>query len=173
MTRIFYIFEVYAIMKSKFLLPNQYKKLGWVLFILGVGVGIPTVINEWHPELLDFTVFNLRFDWFPNIGEMFILTKNNILNEIAGISTIAGGILVAFSKESDEDELITKLRLDCLVWAIYWYYGIMLFAFLFVYDLSFYWIMVFNMFMPLILFIIRFNWLLTKFRKSTEYEEQY
>ena len=84
--------------------------------------------------------------------------QNNILNEILGISTIIGGLIVAFSREPDEDELILRIRLECLVWAIYWNYGILLIAFLFVYDFSFYWVMIFNMFTPLLLFVIRFNW---------------
>ena len=95
---------------------------------------------------------------------MFGFIENNVLNEILGVLIIVSGLIVAFSKEFDEDELISKMRLETLVWTIYWNYGILLAAFLLVYDFSFYWVMVFNMFTPLMLFIVRFNWLIRKFR---------
>ena len=159
------------IMKSKFLLPAKYKKLGWILLTFGVLLGMPTVVMEWNPQFLDFKVLAISIDKFPNYEALFTFMQNNILNEILGISTIIGGLIVAFSREPDEDELILRIRLECLVWAIYWNYGILLIAFLFVYDFSFYWVMIFNMFTPLLLFVIRFNWLLSKFRKSTKNEE--
>ena len=155
-------------MKPKFLLPAKYKKIGWILLIFGLLLGIPTVIMEWVPGFLDFKVLAISIDKLPNYEALLTFEDNNILNEILGISTIVGGLAVAFSQELDEDELISKIRLECLVWAIYWNYGILLVAFLFVYDISFYWFMVFNMFTPLLLFVIRFNWLLSKFRKSTK-----
>ncbi|VAW16950.1 hypothetical protein MNBD_BACTEROID05-629 [hydrothermal vent metagenome] len=96
------------------------------------------------------------------------IVNNNILNEILGISMIVGSILVAFSKEKDEDEFISKIRLESLVWATYLNYAILFLAFIFVYDLSFLWVMIFNMFTILIFFIIRFNWQIRKFRKTAE-----
>ncbi|MBT8321463.1 MAG: hypothetical protein KJO90_07325, partial [Eudoraea sp.] len=96
---------------------------------------------------------------------------NNILNEILAILVILSGLLVAFSREKDEDELITKIRLESLVWATYWNYGILILAFLFLYDLTFYWVMVFNMFTILYLFIIRFTLAIRKLKASASHEE--
>ena len=135
-------------MKSKFLLPVRFKKIGWILLIFGVLFGI--------------------LDMLPNYAGIFLFLPSNIPNEILGISIIVGGIAVAFSREFDEDEFISKIRLDCLVWAIYWNYGMLLLAFIFVYDLDFFWVMVFNMFTPLLLFILRFNWLLRISRKASK-----
>ena len=80
---------------------------------------------------------------------------------------------MAFSKEKDEDELIAKIRLESLVWAMYLNYGILLLTFLLLYDFSFYWAMVFNMYTMLFFFIIRFNIKIWRLRKSVSYEEQY
>jgi hypothetical protein len=58
-----------------------------------------------------------------------------------------------------------------LVWATYVNYGVLLLAFIFVYDLSFLWIMIFNMFTILAFFIIRFNWQLYKLHNTVSNEE--
>ena len=96
---------------------------------------------------------------------------NNVLNEICGVLIILSGLLVAFSKEKEEDELISMIRLESLVWATYWNYAILLLGFVLVYDMAFLTVMVFNMFTILILFIIKFNWALHKLKKSLLYEE--
>jgi hypothetical protein len=84
---------------------------------------------------------------------------------------ILSGLVVAFSKEKLEDELISSIRLKSLVWATYVNYGVLLLAFIFVYDLSFLWIMIFNMFTILVFFIIRFNWQLRKLHNTVSNEE--
>jgi hypothetical protein len=99
------------------------------------------------------------------------ITKNNVLNEILGILIIIGALLVAFSKEKTEDEYIAKTRLESLVWATYFNYGILLIAILFVYDLAFFWVMVFNMFTLLLFFIVRFNYMIFKLNKTETNEE--
>jgi hypothetical protein len=42
---------------------------------------------------------------------------------------------------------------------------------LFIYDLIFFWVLVFNMFTVLIFFIFRFNWMLYKSKKQIRDEE--
>lgn len=168
-----YIIQYNLIMKTKYLLPSRFKKIGWFLLLPCLALGVPTVINEWSPRFLEFDVFALFIDGFPNDKRLFGFIQNNVLNELLGILIIISGLIVAFSRESDEDELISKMRLESLVWTIYWNYGILILALLFVYDFSFYWVMMFNMFTPLLLFIARFNWVVRKFRKSAVYEEQH
>lgn len=160
-------------MKSKFLFPSRYKKLGWILLIPGILIGLPIEYSGWQPAFLDIKVPSLLISaiWSGSDSQLIRLEHNNVLNEILGLLVITGGLMVAFSEESDEDELISKMRLDCLVWAIFWNYGMLTLAFLFVYDIEFYRVMIFNMFTPLLLFVARFNWLLIKFRKSLKYEE--
>jgi len=160
-------------MRINNLLPARFKKIGWLLLLPSLALGIPAVIFEWSPKFFELEVFAVFIDGFPDDKRLFGFIENNILNELLGILTIVGGLMVAFSQEPDEDELISRMRLESLVWAIYCNYGILILAFLLVYDLSFYWVMVFNMFTPLVLFITRFNWVIRKFRKSAIYEEQY
>jgi hypothetical protein len=142
-----------------------------MVFVPATILGILTLMLEWEPALLDVKVLGFFIDEVFGVEKLVGFTENNILNEILGILVILSGLLVAFSRERDEDELITKIRLESLVWATYWNYGILILAFLFLYDLTFYWVMVFNMFTILYLFIIRFTLAIRKLKASASHEE--
>lgn len=158
-------------MKMNYLFPSKYKKIGWLIFIPTLIFGLYTVIFEYEPALLDMDVFAIFVDDIFLDHKTFGFVKNNILNELLGVLMIISSILVAFSEEEDEDEFISKIRLESLVWATYVNYGVLLLAFLIVYSFSFFWVMVFNMFTILIFFIVRFNIQIRKFKKSINYEE--
>jgi len=158
-------------MKTTYLLPHRFKKVGWLLFVPSVILGILTLIYDWAPDFLEVNVFGFFIDEFMGAKKYFGFVSNNILNEILGVLVILSGLMIAFSKESEEDELISKIRLQSLVWATYWNYGILVLAMLFVYDLSFLWVMIFNMYTVLIFFIIKFNWSLVNLNKALTHEE--
>ncbi|TYC08771.1 hypothetical protein ES677_14115 [Bizionia gelidisalsuginis] len=158
-------------MKVNFLFPNKFKKTGWFLLIPSAILGFITLKYEYEPNFLDFDIPAVFIDDLFKDKQLLGMVKNNILNEIFGILIIISSLLVAFSKEKLEDEYISKIRLESLVWAVYVNYGILLFAFLFIFDFSFLWVMIFNMFTVLIFFIIRFNWQISKLKKSAYYEE--
>lgn len=158
-------------MNTRYLFHAKYRKLGWMVFVPSTILGIIALFLEWEPALLDVRVLGFFIDEVFGVEKLVGFTENNILNEILAILVILSGLLVAFSREKDEDELITKIRLESLVWATYWNYGILILAFLFLYDLTFYWVMVFNMFTILYLFIIRFTLAIRKLKASASHEE--
>jgi len=158
-------------MKRTFLFPHRYKKVGWLLLLPSFMIGLFSLILEWEPTWLDCSVPAIFIDEVFGQSELIGVVKNNVLNEICGILIIVGGILVAFSKEKVEDEFIAKLRLESLVWATYVNYAILLLAMVLVYDFSFFWVMIVNMFTTLIIFIIRFNWMIAKLKKNLRNEE--
>lgn len=143
-------------MKTNYLFPNKYKTLGWVLFILGVLLGIILQISDSAKEnsVFDIEIIN-------NYGYHF-------LDEIISILIIIGGLLIGFTKEKIEDEFIYKLRNDSIVWAIILNYIILLITVIFIYDGNFFTVLIYNMFTPLIFFIIRFNFLKLKSRSHEE-----
>jgi hypothetical protein len=159
-------------MKTKYLLPSRYKRMGWFVFVPSVVLGLISYFCEWEPALLDVRVWGFT-GLEDTMGKLDIIQApiNNILNEICGVLIILSGLMVAFSKEREEDELISMVRLESLVWATYWNYAILILAFVLVYDMAFFAVMVFNMFTILVLFIIKFNWALHKLQKSLVHEE--
>ncbi|MBK8698611.1 MAG: hypothetical protein IPN29_03360 [Saprospiraceae bacterium] len=153
-------------MKSNYLFPHTYKNLGWMVLVPSAIAGFLIVAFNYEPKFLELTVPAFFVNQFFGDEMWFGFIKNNILNEVIGVLLIVSALLVAFSKEKEEDEFIAKIRMESLVWATYVNYGILLLAMVFVYDLSFFWVMIINMFTILFIFIIRFNWLISKFRSA-------
>jgi uncharacterized protein YacL len=159
-------------MKSRFLFSHKYKPFGWVLFLAGMILGITLMLNE-------FDIPHWEAQVFPLIGEEGFLSKNaaltwssnNIADELASIFIIIGGVLVCFSKTKEEDEYISKIRMDSLIWATYVNYIVLILTILFVFDMSFFNVLIYNMFTILLFFIVRFHYVLYKTKKSISYEE--
>ena len=165
---IFYIsVSKFSIMKEKYLFPNRFKMLGWFILIPASIIGLLDLIFELEPEFLTFNVPAFFIDEIFGQDKFVGIISNNLLNEIIGILIIIGALLVAFSREKIEDEFISRIRLDALVWAVYINYGILLITMVLIYDISFYYVMLFNMFTILIIFIIRFNWKLSRLKKPS------
>ena len=158
-------------MKLNYLFPHPYKRIGLMLLIPLMIAGWFIINFDVEPEFLDFEVPALFVDEIFGDKFMFGLTENNILNEIIGVALIICFLMVAFSKEKQEDELIEKIRLDSLVWATYANYAVLLFSMLFVFGMSFFWVMICNMFTILLFFIIRFNWQVRALNKNMSHEE--
>ena len=159
-------------MKTKILLPNQFKRIGWIILIPSAILGVLKVFDVLRFEFLDKAkMFALYSDDFPGGGKVCGIVQNNISDEILGILCIIGAILVAFSKEKNEDEFIAKIRMESLVWATYINYAILIFCILFFYSIGFLYVMIFNMFTILIFFILRFHYLLYKSNKSLSHEK--
>ena len=158
-------------MKSRFLFSHRLKPIGWILFLTGMVLGIILMLNE-------FDVPNWEAQVFPLISENDIFSNpafewnsNNIADEIASILVIIGGVLVSFSKTKDEDEYISKIRIDSLIWAVYVNYIVLVLAILFVFDLSFFNVLIYNMFTVLLFFMIRFHYVLYKSKRALSNEE--
>ena len=152
-------------MNTKFLFPNKFKMLGWIMFLPASLLGLALAIFQFEWPFLDVKVFAILADELLGESQHFSIIENNILDEIIGVFVILGAIFIAFSKEKYEDEYIAKIRFESLVWATYVNYAILLFALIFIYEFDFFWVMVYNMFTILIFFIIRFYWLLHRSKK--------
>ena len=157
-------------MTISYLFPSKYKKIGALVLLPSAIAGIIILIYDIEPALLDFKVPAIFIDELFREKQLIGRVNNNILNEIVCILVIVSSILVSFSKEKQEDEFITKIRLESLVWAVYANYAILLLSLLFIFDFSFYWVMLFNMFTVLFFFIIRFNWQLYKLKSAQDEE---
>lgn len=157
-------------MKTNYLLPYKFKALGWVLFILGIVGGLYVLTTNYEQDILSTNVLSIYKGESLSGKEsgFFKIIKNDILDEIVALFIIVGGMFVTFSREKVEDEFIYKLRKDSLVWAVIFNYSVLLIAILFVYDFAFFDVLVFNMFTPLIFFILRFNFLKLKSRSHEE-----
>lgn len=158
-------------MKTNYLFPHRYKKAGWVLFILGILLGVVFMIFETDLSVCVIKVFAIAVNSFAGDASYFTVIRNEVFDEIVCLLIVVGALLVAFSKEKSEDEFISKIRLESLVWATYVNYVILIVSIIFVYEMIFFWVLIFNMFTLLIFFLIRFNWVLYKTKNQVKDEE--
>lgn len=167
-------------MKTKNLLPNRWKPLGWVLLVLFIPVGVWSLISDddfpiqaqvtipWpfgDPYSLSGTVSNGGTD----ISSSSDVNENssgtvtlNLIDEIISLALIAGLFLTGFARVKNEDERTAQMRLGALQWAIYGNTLVLVLCIVFVHGLPFLSIMIYNMFTPLLIFVLRFHWLLFK-----------
>jgi len=158
-------------MKTNYLLSNKFKIWGWLIFILGIILGLFFLFKGYDYEPLEIKVLSI-FDDSVYLKEknssFFKIIKTGIANELSMIAVIIGGLIIGFSKEKIEDEFIYKLRKDSVIWAILFNYLVLLLSIVFIYNFTFFHVLVLNIFTPLLFFIIRFNFLKLKSRSNEE-----
>jgi hypothetical protein len=158
-------------MKTHFLFPHGFKKFGWLLFVpaflLGTYLYVSGFDFDEHLKVFVFPIY--EDDWLSDKG-FFKPIQNGIADEILTFLIIAGALLVGFSKTKREDEYISKIRYESLVWATYFNFAVILFSTLFFYGFAYFHMMVGNIFTILIFFIVRFHYKLYKANISTDEE---
>ncbi len=183
-------------MKTRFLFPHRFKKIGWVLLALAIicvflpelsflqdvkmlSVHFHAAKDFSDPDfLLDTIMYNTKDLYNPAFlldpsrgGGIFRIIKTDMNLTIWCIIAIAGLLFVAFSRLKSEDEYIAKIRYESLLWAVYINFILLIIATIFFYSEDFLGIIFYNMFTPLIIFIIRFHFLLIKLHKSVKNEK--
>lgn len=159
-------------MNTHFLFANRYKKIGWILFIPSLILGFVLFFSKYDfDNHFKMNVFALFSDQFFSTPAYFKFVENGILDEIILIFIIVGAILIGFSKTKNEDEFISKIRYESLVWATYFNFGLMIVATIFIYGFQYFNVLLANVFAMLLFFIIRFHYMIYKLNKSLKDDE--
>lgn len=148
-------------MESKLLLPYRFSRIGWFLAVPFLIWGMGYLVAQ---NIFELDAFFLSFNTDNKVGLsdgnfFFNLQGNNFTDELIAVGLMTGLMLIAFSKEKIEDEWIAKLRLDALLWGVFINSLLLFIAFIFLYNDGFWYFMNINLFTPLLIFIIRFNYL--------------
>ena len=131
------------------LLPHPLKKIGWILLLPGLIPGI----------LKGYLLRDIR--WLSYVTNavyenVFVDMMNTVL--ICGM--LIGALLVVFSREKQEDAFIQNLRLSSFGRAVLVNYLILPVCVLLFYGRGFLNVFAVNMFTTLLMYIVRFNYLL-------------
>ena len=150
-------------MNTKNLLPNSWRPFGWLAIIIVALLEI-WALTKGDDYPLNFGVevpLPFNFGGFE-YGDKFLIEGNLQLqaDEIMSLLLIAGLLIVGFSKLKIEDERVAQIRLESLQWGIYTNYLTLALCVLFVYGKAFFDVMTYSMFTPLVIFLLRFYWLL-------------
>lgn len=144
-------------MRSHFLFPNAFKIPALTVFILSIILLILQADETFSPTL-DITVFavsktgilsgdnNVSFGWITD----------DIYGESVDILFIISGLVLAFSKQKVEDEMIAGLRLKSLVRTTFLIYILLIFSIIFLYGMSFLPVVMFFFYAFLIFFNLSF-----------------
>jgi len=141
-------------MKAANLLPFNVKRLGWIILLPALFLGIMVLYFEFAIPGFEITI---PYATTLIAGKPLV---NNLTDEMVAIIVIVALGLIAFSEEKEEDEWVSKIRLESLQWSVYANYILLILAIVFVYDIHFFEALVYNMYTILILFILRFNYVL-------------
>lgn len=145
-------------MLSKFLLPNHYKLIGWIISIPSLFLMLAVLHSDFSFSFLNYHRGNTGELRAIFGGEtLFTMNANNFTDELGGVLLVTGLMLIAFSKEKDEDERILALRLESLLWAVLINSILLIIAMIFLYNGLFLQAMAYNVCTTLILFVARFN----------------
>lgn len=159
-------------MKTHFLLPNSFKKIGWLLFIPALFLTVLfSIIQSDADSYLNVTTFAIYQETIGQKSGFFSLIENSITDELLTIAMIVGGLFIGFSKLKNEDEYIAKIRYESLVWATYLNYGLILFFTVFIFGMPYLNVLFYNMFTLLLFFIVRFHFKLYQLNKAAANDE--
>jgi len=147
-------------MKTKLLFPYRYKWIGAAIFVPAFILGFAYLFFDFE---IGFLTVNMK-GWMMifDKDDLFRTSGNNLTDEIALTFTVIGLLLIAFSRERTEDEFIQKIRLESFQWAVLVSYILLIACTWLIYGSSFFIAMVANLLAVLIIFNIRFHWLMMK-----------
>lgn len=146
-----------------FLLPNKFRIFGGLLLISGLILSIVRFYYGIKPEFLNLKVFSIYSSFIEE--KYFSFTTNNIFEEICGLLILSGLFFIAFSKEKSECDAIQEIRFRSIYNAVFLNLILLVFSFIFIYGLGFVYVLIFNIYLGLILFILIFQYYLFKYRK--------
>ena len=151
----------------RLLFHHAYKRIsGWV-FYLALPIALYDFLTGRFQEVLIVKVYPL-FSYTKTIttehtenvigSDGFRWIENGLVNELMMAVLIIAGIIHSFSKEKIEDELIGKLRMESLTLSLYVNYGLLLIANFLIYELTFIYVMAFNLVTLLLFFNLIFKY---------------
>ena len=142
-------------MTTQLLLSNRFKRTGWFLAVISI---LGSVLQE------QFKIDFLKYDkivWFN-------MSNDSFSDEFYCVAFLIGMLFIAFGAERIEDECISRRRLEAFQWAVLANSIILMLAIVLIYDVAFFVVMEYNMFTTLILFIIRFHYLIWRDNQTVE-----
>ena len=144
-------------MKNSLLLPRKCRLIGSIMLPFAMAWLIAGYFGQ-H-SVFPFLRYNMtsgKGDIFP---PDFILSKNfytDFNGELSLLITLICLFMIAFSREKVEDEYVRMIRLRALQISVYTSYLVFAVASVFIYGVSFLYVMFVNVFTVLLIFILVF-----------------
>ena len=144
-------------MNKEFLLPYGYKRVGWVLLIGALAVGLCAAAID--------------FDYESVALFQSLQLKDPLINNYIVIGLWLGVLFVGCSREKIEDEMIARIRLNALLVALYIQAAFIIVATFICNNLDYLTIMMYNLVTYPLIFVTAYRTLLWRARKEVCDEE--
>jgi len=149
-----------------YLFDNKYKKISGLVFYLTSIIGLYLLITGKIFDLFTLNVYSLFSESISDLTYGGGWIENGLGDEIFTTIIIISGLINSFSKEKIEDELISKIRLESLTMSLFISYSLVIISTFLIYNLSYMYVLVFNLFIILLLFNLIFRHRLYQHYKS-------
>ena len=149
-----------------YLFDNKYKKISGLVFYLTSIIGLYLLITDKIFDLFTLNVYSLFSESISDLTYGGGWIENGLGDEIFTTIIIISGLINSFSKEKIEDELISKIRLESLTMSLFISYGLVILSTFLIYNLSYMYVLVFNLFLIILLFNLVFKFRLFKHYNS-------
>ena len=163
-------------MKKTFLFPTCFRKIGWIISIVTLLYFVIGVI--FFADKFDFNfkmpaIVGLEkiYNLIPE-KDYFVLAKTSFMATLFPVLMIIGFIFIAFSRERNEDEYVSKIRERALVWSVLVTCVLLILAILFIYGFDALYVFWFDFLFFLLLFVIKFRIDIFRFNRSTKKDEE-
>jgi hypothetical protein len=149
-------------MKTSYLLPHRLLPMGLVLLAICLPLGLWYLFTfedfPWHLRI------QIPWDDKGDNGLLSLVDGGmlhlDIIDELLALGCLVGFIMTGFSRLAVEDERTAQMRLAALQWGLYVNYIILALCVVFIHGTLFISVMIYNMFTPLVIFVVKFHWAL-------------
>ncbi len=162
------ISEESSISEQFLLLHRNYRFAGWILFSLGIVLSIIRFYYGIKLQILDLKTFAIYSSFFET--KTFVVIRNNLTEETAALLALVGLLFITFSKEEEENQDVSNLRLRSLITAFYVNTIFLIISIFFVFGIGFVEVMMVNLFTPFLFYLIIFKY---NIHKRTTSERNY
>lgn len=142
-------------MRVRFLLPHKFMFVGLLLVVLGVISAYTRFYLGIKPSFLTIPVFTIYSSFIDT--KTFQIITNNISEEIVILLLLIGLLLINFSKEKFEDDIVDNFRFKALLYSVLINSILLLLSTVFIYGLAFISILSINIFSQLFIYQIFFR----------------
>ena len=149
-----------------YLFSNKFKKTSGVVFYLTSIIGLYFLVTGIIIDLFTLNVYSLFSESFSDLTYGGGWIENGLGDEIFTTIIIISGLINSFCKEKIEDELISKIRLESLTMSLFISYSLVIISTFLIYNLSYMYVLVFNLFIIPLLFNLIFRYRLYQHYKS-------
>jgi amino acid transporter len=160
-------------MKKSYLFPTYFQKIGWIIMLpllayllIQIVFGVDLDFDFKMPAFITDNGI-LGFGEQDQSGTItFTMAKTSFQATLFSVLMIVGCCFIAFAKKKDEDEYISKIREQSLVWSMLMGYTIFILLTLLVYGMPYIYVIMYDIDIFLLLFLCKFNYELWKLKRT-------